>query len=103
MNITVWYIPYLALCGILFIYYFMLSKRLDEMEKKLLNKKPDRAVAIAPGQKKGKWLSVPSTNGDRDFVWWKCSECGLRIYSESEHDRKTKQCYCSRCGAVMWE
>ena len=85
------------------VYWAMLETHLDRIEKKIGEKKQERAITIAQGQKKGKWLSVPSTNGDRDFIWWKCSECGLRIFSESLHDRKEKQRYCSRFGAVMWE
>ena len=50
--------------------------------------------------KHGKWEHNP--NGiDRDFIWWKCSECGHVIYSETEQDRKEFHAYCGRCGARM--
>ena len=32
---------------------------------------------------------------------YRCSQCGLIIYSESAYDRREKQAYCSRCGAKM--
>lgn len=48
----------------------------------------------------GKWIHNP--NGiDRDFIWWKCSECGHVIYSESKHDREKFHAFCGRCGARM--
>ena len=48
----------------------------------------------------GEWIHNP--NGiDRDFIWWKCSECGHVIYSESEHDREEFHAFCGRCGAKM--
>ena len=53
--------------------------------------------------KTGKWEVQPSNKeqGERDFIWWKCSECGQVIYSESERDRKEFHKYCSRCGSLM--
>ena len=53
--------------------------------------------------KTGKWEVKPSNKeqGERDFIWWKCSECGQVIYSESEHDREEFHKYCGRCGAKM--
>lgn len=50
--------------------------------------------------KQGEWIHSP--NGiDRDFIWWKCSECGQVIYSETEEDRIEFHAYCGRCGAKM--
>ena len=53
--------------------------------------------------KTGKWEVKPSNKeqGERDFIWWKCSECGQVIFSESEHDREEFHKYCGRCGAKM--
>lgn len=54
--------------------------------------------AVEP--KQGEWIHSP--NGiDRDFIWWKCSECGQVIYSETEEDRIEFHAYCGRCGAKM--
>jgi DNA-directed RNA polymerase subunit RPC12/RpoP len=35
--------------------------------------------------------------------WWKCSECGQVIYSETEKDRREYHAFCGRCGAKMVE
>ena len=53
--------------------------------------------------KTGKWMLQPSNKeqGERDFIWWKCSECGQVIYSETEKDRREFHAFCSRCGAKM--
>ena len=49
---------------------------------------------------RGEWIHTP--NGiDRDFVWWTCSECGHKIFSETEKDRREFHAYCGRCGADM--
>lgn len=49
---------------------------------------------------RGEWIHTP--NGiDRDFVWWVCSECGHKIFSETEKDRIEFHAYCGRCGAYM--
>lgn len=49
---------------------------------------------------RGEWIHTP--NGiDRDFVWWVCSECGHKIFSETEKDRIEFHAYCGRCGAEM--
>ena len=55
-------------------------------------------------RKKGKWILQPSNKEqeERDFIWWKCSECGQVIYSESKHDRKEYHKYCGRCGTLMY-
>ena len=54
-----------------------------------------------PERKKGKWEVQPSTGDDRPFIWWKCSECGHVIFSETERDRKEFHAFCGRCGAEM--
>ena len=54
-----------------------------------------------PERKKGKWEVQPSTGDDRPFIWWKCSECGHVIFSETERDRKEFHAFCGRCGADM--
>ena len=54
-----------------------------------------------PERKKGKWEVQPSTGEDRPFIWWKCSECGHVIFSETERDRKEFHAFCGRCGADM--
>ena len=53
--------------------------------------------------KMGHWIMQPSNKeqGERDFIWWKCSECGQVIYSETEKDRKEFHAFCGRCGAKM--
>ena len=50
-------------------------------------------------RKKGEWKV--QTDEDRPFIWWKCSECGHIIFSESERDRRTFHAFCGRCGADM--
>lgn len=44
--------------------------------------------------KTGHWIAT-----EKD--WWKCSECGRKIFSESEVDRKEFHAWCGRCGAKM--
>lgn len=55
--------------------------------------------------KTGYWILQPSNKeqGERDFIWWKCSECGQVIYSETEQDRREYHAYCGRCGTKMIE
>ena len=55
--------------------------------------------------KTGHWILQPSNKeqGERDFIWWKCSKCGQVIYSETEKDRREFHAFCSRCGAKMVE
>ena len=60
------------------------------------------AINILPSadRPRGEWIHTP--NGiDRDFVWWVCSECGHKIFSETEKDRIEFHAYCGRCGADM--
>ena len=61
--------------------------------------------ALEQEPKTGHWIVQPSNKeqGERDFIWWKCSECGQVIYSETEKDRKEFHAFCSRCGAKMVE
>ena len=55
--------------------------------------------------KTGHWILQPSNKeqGERDFIWWKCSECGRVIYSETEKDRRKYHAFCGRCGKRMIE
>ena len=55
--------------------------------------------------KTGHWIVQPSNEeqGERPFIWWKCSKCGQVIYSETEHDRLEFHAFCGRCGADMRE
>ena len=59
----------------------------------------------APEPKTGHWIVQPSNKerGERDFIWWKCSECGAFIFSETEGDRRRFHAFCGRCGAKMVE
>ena len=59
------------------------------------------APTAEPDRKKGRWEVQPSTGEDRPFIWWKCSECGHVIFSETERDRKEFHAFCGRCGADM--
>lgn len=54
-------------------------------------------------ENKGEWIPQPSNKeqGERDFIWWKCSKCGQVIYSETEKDREEFHAFCGRCGADM--
>ena len=58
---------------------------------------------VSPIEKVGNWILQPSNKeqGERDFIWWKCSECGQVIFSETEQDRREYHAYCGRCGAKM--
>lgn len=74
------------------IEYVMLSEVQMKM-RKLPSVKPQT----------GHWILQPSNKdqGERDFVWWKCSECGQVIYSGAENDRREFHAFCGRCGARM--
>ena len=37
----------------------------------------------------------------KDGQFWRCSECGTRIFSESYMDRQIYHAFCGRCGARM--
>ena len=58
---------------------------------------------ITSVENKGEWIPQPSNKeqGERDFIWWKCSKCGQVIYSETEKDREEFHAFCGRCGADM--
>ena len=60
-----------------------------------------RFPSAEPERKKGTWEVQPSTGDDRPFIWWKCSECGHVIFSETERDRREFHAFCGRCGAEM--
>ena len=51
------------------------------------------AVEIAD-RPQGEWI-------DKGKNLWKCSNCEMVIYSESEQDRNEFHKWCSRCGARM--
>ena len=59
--------------------------------------------SVKPQERTGHWILQPSNKeqGERDFIWWKCSECGQVIYSETEKDRREYHAFCGRCGANM--
>lgn len=57
---------------------------------------------VTPQMKIGHWILQPSNKdqGERDFIWWKCSECGQVIFSENDRDRREFHAFCGRCGAI---
>lgn len=61
--------------------------------------------ALEQEPRKGHWIVQPSNEeqGERPFIWWKCSKCGQVIFSETEKDRKEFHAFCGRCGADMRE
>lgn len=63
----------------------------------------EKVRALPSVENKGEWIPQPSNKeqGERDFIWWKCSKCGQVIYSETEHDRREFHAFCGRCGADM--
>lgn len=63
----------------------------------------DKLPSVKPQEKTGYWILQPSNKeqGERDFIWWKCSECGQVIYSETEKDRREYHAFCGRCGCHM--
>ena len=67
--------------------------------------KDEQNLVMKQEPKIGHWILQPSNKeqGERDFIWWKCSECGQVIYSETEKDRKEFHAFCGRCGAKMVE
>ena len=68
---------------------------------KVIRQTVEEMKSAEPERKKGKWEVQPSTGEDRPFIWWKCSECGHVIFSETERDRKEFHAFCGRCGADM--
>jgi len=67
------------------------------------NNLEDILNSIPSTENKGEWILQPSNKeqGERDFIWWKCSKCGQVIYSETEKDREEFHAFCGRCGADM--
>ena len=47
-----------------------------------------------PDRPQGEWI-------DKGKNLWKCSNCEMVIYSESEQDRNEFHKWCSRCGCRM--
>ena len=50
--------------------------------------------ALSADRPQGEWI-------DKGKNLWKCSNCEMVIYSESEQDRNEFHKWCSRCGARM--
>ena len=69
------------------------------------DRQEDIIKALEQEPKTGHWILQPSNKeqGERDFIWWKCSKCGQVIYSETEKDRREFNAFCGRCGAKMFE
>ena len=56
---------------------------------------PNFATAVEIADRpQGEWI-------DKGKNLWKCSNCEMVIYSESEQDRNEFHKWCSRCGARM--
>ena len=68
---------------------------------KVIRQTVEEMKSAEPERKTGKWEVQPSTGEDRPFIWWKCSECGHVIFSETERDRREFHAFCGRCGADM--
>ena len=66
---------------------------------KVIRQTVEEMKSAEPERKTGKWEVQPSTGEDRPFIWWKCSECGHVIFSETERDRREFHAFCGRCGA----
>ena len=64
----------------------------------------DQTAADVKPVVRGEWIPAPAEyEGETPNIWWKCSVCGQKIYSETERDRKEFHTFCSRCGADMRE
>ena len=62
---------------------------------KLMERLEERINAIPSADRpRGEWI-------DKGGNLWGCSNCGMKIYSESEQDRNEFHKWCSRCGAQM--
>ena len=61
--------------------------------------------SVQPQPKIGYWIVQPSNKeqGERPFIWWKCSNCGQIIFSTNTHDRLKFHAFCGKCGAKMIE
>lgn len=59
--------------------------------------------SVLPKREQGEWIEQSSNKeqGEREHIWWKCSQCGQVIFSETERDRKEFHAFCSKCGAEM--
>ena len=67
------------------------------------NRQEEIIKTLEQEPKTGHWILQPSNKeqGERDFIWWKCSKCGQVIFSETEKDRQEFHAFCGRCGAKM--
>lgn len=74
------------------------KSRVDELDTAIAT-----IINLPSVENKGEWILQPSNKeqGERDFIWWKCSKCGQVIYSETEKDREEFHAFCGRCGASM--
>jgi hypothetical protein len=84
--------------------YHVLSDRTRERAfgAKVVKARINELPSVTPQEPKtGHWIVQPSNKeqGERDFIWWKCSECGQVIFSETEHDRLKFHAFCGRCGS----
>lgn len=59
----------------------------------------DMAIEALKADKHGEWIKKVSPSGNTG--WWKCSECGAVIFSESDIDKYYHHAYCGVCGAYM--
>ena len=53
---------------------------------------------VQPQPKRGKWIKA---NGEENLAIWTCDQCGCKIYSETEYDRKKFHAWCGKCGCRM--
>lgn len=68
----------------------------EELLKEFLESdKQEPVVFPTPHGRAGIWNVTNEAN------LWKCSNCGLVIYSETERDITFNHAYCGRCGAEM--
>ena len=56
------------------------------------------APSITPQPKRGQWIKA---NGEENLAIWTCDQCGCKIYSETEYDRKKFHAWCGKCGCKM--
>lgn len=54
--------------------------------------------SVQPQPKRGKWIKA---NGEENLALWTCDQCGCKIYSETECDRKKFHAWCGKCGCRM--
>ena len=60
----------------------------------LIEAQKERIGELLADRPQGEWV-------DKGKNLWKCSNCEMVIYSESEQDRNEFHKWCSRCGARM--